>query len=197
MKNKILFVCFLCLFPFSPAFAGGSEGTYISGWYAGVGMGTFNAGGSIGTLAKGTAGIRGDDTADSPVILKVGYQMENRNRVEGYFKKDIIGADSLSVDFDVSTVGMNYQWGLSSLASGSVIPYLRIGGGLGTADVTGSDVVAAEIDLGAGLHVGLTDNLGLSAGVYRRSMALIDEDYDSSIGFSMNGGELGISYLTY
>jgi len=67
-----------------------SSNTKSSGWYAGVGMGIMNWGGSVDIDDGYTSQTFDIDTEDEPLLLKVGYVTSSENRVELYFKKDSI-----------------------------------------------------------------------------------------------------------
>ena len=197
MSYKTILATSLFLFASTHAYSADNESMSSSKWYAGISTGVVNVGGNA-VVDNGYSNRAFDiDTSDDPLTLKVGYVTESQNRIEVYYKDDSVGFEDDSIDIETSSFGINYQWGISSLASEKMIPYLRVGGGLGSATTEGeSDLTMAEFDMGAGVHYDMTDNLGLSAGVYRRAIAVAD-DYDNTLAAAMNGAELGINFYTY
>lgn len=196
MNKKVMLIASLCLLAPAHAYSADGESMRSSGWYGGISTGVANIGGSVLTTSNQNIDI---DTSDTPLMLKAGYVTESENRVEVYYKNDSIGIkDGDGDDIEASSFGVNYQWGFSSLSSERMIPYIRVGGGLGSAEIdgVGDDLTFAEFDVGAGVHYDMTDNLGLSAGIYRRGVAVSD-DYNDSLGVALNGAELGINYYTY
>jgi opacity protein-like surface antigen len=198
MKYKIIllisFISFTSTSSYSEEIKNPS--TRTSGWYSGVSAGIVNSGGSIQISKEYKNKIYDADTKDSPIILKIGYVTEKENRVEAYYKKDSIGDTTKEKAFSTSTFGLDYEWGLSSMSSEKILPYIRIGGGLGSASMKGSklDLSAAEFDMGAGIHYAATNNIDISAGIYRRAIVVGEKNTTSSIGTAFNGIELGINY---
>ena len=204
MKYNSILIASLCLFTSASAYSD-SENKRHSGWYGGVSAGVANSGGSVlessFTWKNDMSTLMGfdkGDTKDSKVAIKAGYVTASENRIEVYYKEDSISIDSdiVSVDdiFKTSTLGVNYQWGISSLSTEKMLPYVRVGAGAGTAE--DSDLNVIELDIGAGIHYKMTDNIELSAGLYRRAI-MVGEDKDNndgSIGTVFNGAELGVNY---
>lgn len=203
MKYNTILIASLCLFTSSAHAYSDSENTRSSGWYTGISAGIANTGGSVmesdipeKNEMSARLGFDKGDTEDSPITLKAGYVTANQNRIEAYYKEDSISikSDVVTVDdmFKTSSLGVNYQWGISSLSTEKMLPYIRVGAGLGTAE--DSDLNVVELDVGAGIHYKVTNNMELSAGVYRRAIAVgKDEDVDS-IGAVFNGAEVGFNY---
>ena len=197
MPYKTILATSLLLFASAHAYSADNYGTQSSKWYAGMSTSVVNMGGSLAEDDGYSSQTYDVDTSDDPLTLKVGYITETQNRIEAYYKNDSFGPEDSSRHIETSSFGANYQWGISSLASDKMMPYLRVGGGIGTAEFVGeSDLTMVELDVGAGVHYGMTDNLGLSAGVYRRAIAVAD-DYDNTLAAAMNGAELGINFYTY
>ena len=193
MKKRIILTS-LCLLTFTQVYADTTgKNTRSTGWYGGVSMGLANMGGSITLSNNSTSRTFDEDTEDSPKIIKAGYVTKTENRIEAYLKKDSFG-DSESKPFDTSTFGLNYQWGISSLSTDKMLPYIRVGAGIGKAKIEGSnkDFDAAEFDLGAGVHYEVTENMDISTGVYRRAIGVSHND--DSIITAVNGLEVGVNY---
>ena len=173
--------------------------TKASGWYAGVGMGLVNWGGSV-TVDNGYSTQTIDnDTEDKPMMLKVGYVTQSENRVELYYKKDSIDTTNASNQdrpFDTSTFGINYQWGLSSLSTNEMLPYIRVGIGFGSgdADWIANDLNAIDFDIGLGVHYQVAPKIDVSAGIYRRAVGISTDNSDDSVIAAMNGVEIGANY---
>lgn len=193
MKNKILLTS-LCLLAITQVYAEPTnKNTRSEGWYGGISMGVANTGGSI-TVSDGSYSQTFDeDTEDSPKIIKIGKVTKSENRIEAYLKKDSIG-DSESKGFDTTTFGLNYQWGISSLSTEKMLPYIRVGAGIGKAKMEGSnkEYDAGEFGLGAGVHYEVTENMDISTGVYRRAIAVTNNN--KSIATAFNGFEIGVNY---
>jgi hypothetical protein len=176
-----------------------SGSTRNSGWYAGAGIGLINWGGSV-TIDNGYRDKTYDvDTEDKPMMLKIGYVTENENRIELYFKNDAIDAEENDehIDmYDTSTFGINYQWGISSLSTNEILPYIRVGIGFGSADLEGAtvDVDAIDFDLGLGVYYDVAPNIDLMVGVYRRAVGISSEESDTTIVSVINGLEFGANY---
>ena len=196
MFRKVIVTSSLFLFASTSAYSDNYENSRSSGWYAGLSTSVANVGGSA-IVDNGYSNREFDiDTSDDPLTLKIGYVTESQNGIEAYYKDDSISFEGESLDFQTSSFGANFQWGISSLSSEKMMPYFRVGGGLGSAKTEGAgDLTMAEFDMGAGVHYDMTDNLGLSAGVYRRAIAVTD-DYDT-VAAAMNGAELGVNFYTY
>ena len=176
-----------------------SSNTKSSGWYAGVGMGIMNWGGSVDIDDGYTSQTFDIDTEDEPLLLKVGYVTSSENRVELYFKKDFIDVVNGNLQaelYETTTFGVNYQWGISSLSSEKMLPYIRVGLGFGSADMDMAtvDLDAVEFDLGVGIHYEVSSNIDLTAGIYRRAIGITSEDSDASVISAVNGIEIGAAY---
>jgi hypothetical protein len=173
--------------------------TRKSGFYAGVGMGLINFGGEV-VIDDGYNDYTYDvDTEDKPMMIKIGYVTSNENRVEVYFKSDSIEADEAGSSinmYDTSTFGINYQWGISSLSTDKILPYIRVGIGFGSADIEGAtvDVDAIDFDLGAGIYYEAAQNIDVMAGIYRRAVGVSSDESDTTIISSLNGLEFGVNY---
>ena len=176
-----------------------SGSTKASGWYAGVGIGVMNWGGEV-TIDDGYYDTTYDvDTEDKPMMLKVGYVTESENRIELYFKNDSIEAEEQGTHidmYDTSTFGINYQWGISSLSTNEMLPYIRVGIGFGSAEAEGAtvDLDAIDFDLGLGMHYQVAPNVDLSVGIYRRAVGISSENSDTTIISAVNGIEIGANY---
>jgi len=173
--------------------------TRKSGFYAGVGMGLINFGGSVEVDNGYRTTSIDKDTEDKPFSIKVGYLTESENRVELYYKTDSIDTENNlgnARNFDASLFGLNYQWGISSLSSDKLLPYIRLGLGFGsgTADFTTLDLTAVEVDLALGAYYEVAPNIDVSAGIYRRAVVFADDVSDDTIGIALNGIELGATY---
>ena len=177
--------------------------TKESGFYLGAGTTVLNFGGSVEVDDGYRTTSIDKDTEEKPFILKLGYLSESENRVELYYKKGSIDTTNnlnISREFDISLFGINYQWGISSLSSDKVLPYIRLGMGFGsgTANYTTHDFVAVEVDLALGVYYKVTPKFDLSAGVYRRAIVLADDNTngttDEIISTALNGIEFGATY---
>jgi opacity protein-like surface antigen len=170
-----------------------------SGFYAGVGMGLINFGGEV-VVDDGYNEYTYDvDTEDKPMMLKIGYITSNENRIEVYFKSDSIEAEENGNNinmYDTSTFGMNYQWGISSLSTEKILPYIRVGLGFGSADLedTSVDVDAIDFDLGAGIYYDVTSNIDVMTGIYRRAVAISSDQSSTTIISTVNGLEFAVNY---
>lgn len=173
--------------------------TKDSGWYVGANIGLLNFGGEV-MIDNGYNEETYDvDTEDKPMILKVGYVTESENRIELYFKNDSIEAEEQGTHidmYDTSTFGINYQWGISSLSTNEMLPYIRVGIGFGSAELEGKtvDFDAIDFDLGLGVHYQVTPNIDLSGGIYRRAVGINSESSDTIIISAVNGIEIGANY---
>jgi len=184
-----------------------SSNTKSSGWYAGVGAGIVNWGGSFEVDNGISTTTHNGDVKDSPVLLKMGYITESENRVEVYYKKDSIdtkGGDRVREGemYEISTFGLNYQWGISSLSSEKVLPYIRLGLGFGSSTsnyVEAKDGTVVELDLALGVYSEVATNIDVSAGIYRRAIVTVAENPDIFsddyiTGAATNGIEIGLNY---
>jgi len=173
--------------------------TQHDGWYAGFNMGVINWGGEV-IISTGYGDTTYDvDTEDKVMMLQVGYETTSENRIEFYYKTDSIKAkeENRHLDmYDTSTFGINYQWGISSLSTDKLLPYIRVGIGFGSGELKNStiDFDAVEFDLGVGIHYHVTDTIDISGGLYRRAIAIGNENSDNTIISALNGVEVGANY---
>ena len=172
--------------------------TKNSGFYTGLSMGLLNWGGEV-ILNDGTTSKTFDvKTKDKPIMLKLGYVTESENRVEVYYKSDSIDVKENSTFnlYDTSTFGIDYQWGLSSLSTNEMLPYIRVGIGVGSAKIenASADLNAVDVDLGIGIHYQVATSTDISAGLYRRVVGISSDNSDATILSAMNGVEMGINY---
>ncbi|MCK5902044.1 MAG: hypothetical protein KAG28_02755 [Cocleimonas sp.] len=200
MNSKIILFISLSLFTFIHATESitTTPSNKSNDWYVGVNSSMLNSGGSV-LLSNGRKTETYDiETKDSPILLKIGSVSDSKNRTEIYYKKDSFNTATVKDIFKTSTVGLNYQWGITSLSSEKILPYLRMGGGIGSASMKGDndhlELGVVELDMGAGIHYKIVDNISLSAGLYRRAIILGEDKTNNSVGTGFNGVEVGVNY---
>ena len=184
-----------------------NENFYDSGIYIGVSSGFLNFGGDSLVLKtvkneKLTNKVTYSDIDNTPTEFKVGYQHFAGNRVEIYAKNNEIDTDG--GDIDVRTGGINYEFGFSSLSSGSkLLPYLSLGVGSGEASsdklkkVDDTDVI--ELHMGFGMHYQVSENI-YAMFAYAHDTIIFDDIKDSVNGnyeisdTATNTIKVGVSY---
>lgn len=115
-----------------------------------------------------------------PVEVKIGYKHFNNNRIEVFRRNtDIVLDDGKSGTIVSKTVGLNYEWGVSSLASSNkkVMPFVAVGVGWGEASSSSEHVHlkasdSFELDAGIGVHYQLGKHVDTSLGLFRRKITL-------------------------
>jgi len=111
--------------------------------------------------------------------IKVGYQHFDKNRVELYFRGHQMEAKE--GDFNTKSVGINYEWGFTSLASEKLMPYVSLG--LGAGEISSSDLKAidkadmGEIIFGIGVRYQITENIDAQL-AYNHTGMIIDNFHD-------------------
>ena len=184
-----------------------NENFYDSGIYIGVSSGFLNFGGDSLVLKtvkneKLTNKVTYSDIDNTPTEFKVGYQHFAGNRVEIYAKNNEINTDG--GDIDIRTGGINYEFGFSSLSSGSkLLPYLSLGVGSGEASsdklkkVDDTDVI--ELHIGFGMHYKVNENIyamfaySLDTMNFHDLKDIANENYEIS-DTTTNTIKLGVSY---
>jgi len=172
------------------------------GFYIGTTLGFLNFGGdslnvtTINTTKKNTETTYKDVTG-SPIILKIGYQHFNQNRLEIYVNYNKIDATGGSLDID--TYGVNYEWGFPSFTEGSSLtPYIMLGGGRGKSDsstlkkLDNTDVV--ELTTGLGVHYAFNQSIDANIGYSHRTLVFDNQKTLNISDTSLNIIEAGVTY---
>ena len=184
-----------------------NENFYDSGIYIGVSSGFLNFGGDslvVETIkdGKSTNKVTYQDVDNTPTEFKVGYQHFAGNRVEIYAKNNEIDTDG--GDIDVRTGGINYEFGFSSLSSGSkLLPYLSLGVGSGEASsdklkkVDDTDVI--ELHIGFGMHYQVNEHIYTTFAYAHDTIFFEDIENSTNENFEIsdtatNTIKVGISY---
>jgi len=121
------------------------------------------------------------EISGSSYNLKVGYQHFDGNRVELYYRHHEL--DAKEGDFSTESIGLNYEWGFSSLASEKWMPYVAVGFGAGEVSssklksIDNSDM--AEATLGFGVRYQFTKNIDGQVG-YKYTSTVIDNFQDET-----------------
>jgi len=180
------------------------------GFYTGISAGVIKLGGdsyeetSISTGTSNTTTYK--DVESSSLTLKIGYQHFKNNRVEIYRRRNDIDTDSGKVSSD--TVGINYEWGFSSLTAPNnkkLLPYISFGYGKGSASTNSTRLKlvstdASEVELGLGVHYQIGRHLDTTIGYYHRSTSLDDNHIPTAsnnffdANATTNSIEAGVSY---
>jgi len=181
-----------------------------NGWYIGSNIRVINFGGSGETIVTNNNRDKSTDyignIQDMPINIKLGYITTGENRLEIYYQNDKI-KDEIQNILTSSILGFNYQFGLSSLSSTVILPFLRIGIGFGstTLEKRGrrneekSDI-AAEFNTALGIYFKVFNNFDISTAIYRKSLSGItldendDDDKSTTTVIVTNGVEIGFSY---
>ena len=146
---------------------------------------------------KSTTNYKNIDTSHG--AIKVGYQHFDGNRVEIYYKNNTI--DTKAGDITSETVGINYEWALSSLASETITPYILVG--LGGGEATSKKIKAidgAEVgegSLGVGIHYQYNENLDFQLGYLVTGTGFDkfdDKNVDETSNIDQDKIILGLSY---
>ncbi|NEW61239.1 hypothetical protein GSY74_08080 [Sulfurovum sp. bin170] len=175
-------------------------------WYIGTNIGLINFGGEVEVENDYTTYKSTKDVDSSPFMLKFGYQKNNDNRTEFYLKKDNI--EIVGELFKTSTIGFNYEWGLSSMSKESILPYISLGIGVGNSSskyLAYDDGTVIELALSGGVHYRINKNIDTTVGLFRRALVNSVSDvatysyygYESTDYLTTavtNGIEVGISY---
>ncbi len=113
--------------------------------------------------------------------IKVGYQHFKNNRVEIYFRQNVL--DTKAGDITTKTLGINYEWAFSSIATDKFIPYvvLGFGGGEASSKIKSTDKAGVgEGSLGIGVHYQFNENLDFQAGYTVSSTGFDEFDNDTT-----------------
>jgi hypothetical protein len=193
--NKI-FVTSLIFASF--VFAGEPDFSRTNGWYAGLSAGT----GSGTSQFKVGSLFTSDETDidETPIILKVGYLLQNQDRVDIYYKSNSIEGES-NVKFSTTTYGVNYNIGMVSWSNDIILPFFKVGAGVGSMSVDGGglfdDGSVFEFNLGFGANFKVHENIDLLAALVRTGTSVTGDTFagnSSTLTQVTTGVELGISY---
>ncbi len=160
-----------------------STGSYANsdGFYIGANASLVSLGDdSITTKDKDKTKTTYHDVSSSGFSLKTGYQHFNRNRVELYLRVNKLDSDEGYVT--MQTVGVNYEWGFSSLSSEKLLPYASVGVGFGDASSKKlklvDDVDVGEMTVGLGVRYQFNEKIDAQIGF--QHIATGFEDYDKT-----------------
>ncbi|MCK5853912.1 MAG: outer membrane beta-barrel protein [Sulfurovaceae bacterium] len=179
--------------------------TNSNGFYIGANIGVVNFGGSGETTVTNNNRNRtreyNGDINDMPINIKLGYITKSENRLELYYQSDQLKVENYDI-LESSIFGFNYQWGLSSLSSSSLLPFIRLGIGFGSTTMDRGEEdsdIAAELNTAIGVYYKVFNSLDLSMAIYRKSLAsMVLDDYDddksSTTALVTNGVEIGFNY---
>ena len=131
--------------------------------------------------------------------LKVGYQHFDKNRIELSVKDNKISTDEGNIKG--ATIGINYEWGFTSLETGHILPYLSIGFDGGRAELSkfkfkDKKVDMASSSLGIGIRYDVNENFDAKIGYLHKDTGFGDfENEKGDIqGISQDKLEFGVSY---
>lgn len=159
-----------------------------------------------GSLLNKTTKVFRDGGVGSQEI-KLGYKHFNKNRVEIFRRSSEISAGNPEEIITSNTVGVNYEWGLASLASANkkVLPFISIGASSGTAKSSSNrlklkEADAVELEAAIGIHYQLSKHFDTTLGIqHRKSVFLTDTPVDSTNLFTdgdidSTSLNIGVSY---
>jgi len=170
-------------------------------WYVGTYSSITNLASEEMTIEnKNKSKSKYHDIKGSSHSIKVGYRHFDGNRVELYYKGNEFKGDEGK--FSTESLGVNYEWGFTSLSSKKLLPYLSLGFGVG--EVTSSNIKAidksdiGEIIFGIGLHYTVNEDIVVQVG-YNRTGTIVDNFYDEATDDISAVGQdnimLGLSYV--
>jgi len=124
------------------------------------------------------------DSSIWPLELKVGYKHLNNNRFEIFRRNtdiDLKYGDEGTITS--KTIGVNYEWGLNSIASlnKKILPFISLGYGWGSATSSSKHIKlkksdSKELDFALGVHYQLSKHFDTTLGVYHRKILLLEKD---------------------
>ncbi len=119
-----------------------------------------------------------------PLEIKAGFKHFNNNRLEVFRRNtdiDLKNGDEGTITS--KTLGINYEWGISSLASSNkkVLPFISLGYGWGNATSTSTKIKLSksdsiELDFALGIHYQLSKHFDTTLGVYHRKILLLEKE---------------------
>ena len=186
MKKKILFVITSALYA-TQAFALPSDnGFYIDADVSAVHFSAdyFETTSDINNdgkqLNEETKSYR-DGSVGSQTI-KFGYKHLDKNRVEIFRRQTDFNIGLSEGKITAKTIGVNYEWGLSSLRSANkkILPFITLGAATGRAK-TNSDKLKIktadiiELEAIIGIHYQLSQYFDTTLGLHHRKNVLLDD----------------------
>ncbi|MDQ7047243.1 MAG: outer membrane beta-barrel protein [Sulfurovum sp.] len=185
--------------------------TYLSanlnddGWYVGIDAGFINIGDdTIDITTYDSDGNKKNtqhykDTTSLSYRFKIGYQHFNKNRIELLFKNEKIKTNVENVT--INGFGINYEWGLTCLESGNILPYTLIGFDFGRAkfkklDISNKTVDTFGLNFGLGIRYKINENFDTNIGYLHSNTAFGDfkNDKGDITAISQDKVNLGITY---
>jgi hypothetical protein len=192
--NKI-FVASLIFASF--VFAGEPDFSRTNGWYAGLSAGT---GSGTAQISSGSTTSNEFDIDETPIILKVGYLLQNQDRVDIYYKSNSL-EDEFNTKFSITTYGVNYNISMVSWSNDIILPFFKVGAGLGSISVDGGSIFddssVFEFNLGFGANFKVHENIDLLASLVRTGTSVTGDTVagnSNTLKQVTTGAELGISY---
>lgn len=139
--------------------------------------------------------------------FKLGYKHFNKNRVEIFRRRSEITVGNPEEEITSNTVGVNYEWGLASLASVNkkMLPFISLGAASGTAKIN-SDTIklkeadAVELEASIGIHYQLGKHFDTTFAIQHRASILLDDIPVNSTNIFTDGDidstslNIGVSY---
>ncbi len=160
-----------------------------------------------GTLLNETETVYRNGDVGSEEI-KLGYKHWNKNRVEIFRRSSEIEVGFINAPRITSkAVGINYEWGLASLASANkkVLPFISLGVASGRAKtkstqlkIKNADVL--ELEASFGVHYQLSKHFDTTLGLQHKQTILLDDAPPNSSNVFTAGDidstsiNVGISY---
>ncbi len=143
-----------------------------------------------------------------PIEVKIGYKHFNNNRIEVFRRNtDIVLEDGKSGTIVSKTIGLNYEWGINSLASSNkkMMPFVSVGVGWGDSSSKSENVQlktsdSLELDAGVGIHYQFGNHVDTTLGLFRRKITLTESAGNNSDRVFTDGDitttmlNVGISY---
>ena len=108
--------------------------------------------------------------------VKIGYQF-SLGRAELYYRKNTL--DIQGDDLSTKTYGLNLEIDVDSFASGALIPYVSIGGGMGKVSSNKKSIDKGklnELNAGVGVHYQVDENIDLQLGYAYSKMYFKDDE---------------------
>ncbi len=131
--------------------------------------------------------------------LKFGYQHFNKNRIELSLNDSKISTDVGNIKG--ATVGINYEWGFTSLETGNILPYLSVGLNGGRAELSKFEFKNKKADMisstfGAGIRYNVNENVDAKIGYLHSSTGFGDFENEKGDvqGINQNKLEFGLTY---
>ena len=138
-----------------------------------------------------------------PLELKIGYKHYNNNRLELFRRNTDIDVD----DGDKGTItskviGINYEWGFTSLSSKNkkFLPFASLGYGWGNASTRSNQLSlkrsdSHELDLAVGVHYQLGKHFDTTLGLYHRDIILLEDGTQRNVNHVFTDGDIAATTL--